>query len=91
MLTLEDYSRIRLAHRDGMSIRAIAREFGYSWRKVRQILEEAEPRPYTRSKDPSAPKLGLFMPTIDEILKADEDAPRKQRHTAAQLYRRLAD
>ncbi len=47
--------------------------------------------PYTRTKDPPAPKLGLFQPIIDRILKDDEQAPRKQRHTAAQIFRRLRD
>ncbi len=89
MLTLEDYARIRLAYRDGMSIRAIAREFGHSWRKVREVIDHPEPKAYTREKAPVAPKLGPFIPIIDEILTADEKAPRKQRHTAAQIFRRL--
>lgn len=38
-----------------------------------------------------APKLGPFKPVIDEILEADEQAPPKQRHTAAQVHRRLHD
>lgn len=89
MLTVEDYARIRRAHRDGMSIRAIARQFHHSRRKVREVLQRAEPRPYTRRQPVAAPKLGPFVPIIDEILKADESAPAKQRHTAAQLFRRL--
>jgi len=89
MLTVEDYARIRRAHRDGMTIRAIARRFGHSRRKIREVLKEPEPRGYTRSKPPRAPKLGSFFGRIDEILKADEEAPRKQRHTAAQIHRRI--
>jgi hypothetical protein len=38
MLTVDDYGRIRRAHRDGMSIRAIARQFHHSRYKIRQIL-----------------------------------------------------
>jgi transposase len=89
MLTVDDYGRIRRAHRDGMSVRAIARTFHHSRRKVREALACPEPRPYTRTKDPPAPKLGPFKPVIGEILKADEQAPPKQRHTAAQIFRRL--
>ena len=48
MLKVEDYGRIRRAHRDGMSIREIAQTFGHSRRKIRQALV-AEPRPYTLS------------------------------------------
>jgi transposase len=91
MLTVDDYAKIRLAHRDGMSIREIARTFHHSRAKVRQILGHAEPRPYTRAQPPPAPVLGPFHAVIDAILGADEQAPRKQRHTAMQLYRRLRD
>lgn len=91
MLTVDDYGRIRRAHRDGMSIRAIARTLHHSRRKIREVLACPEPRPYTRTKDPPAPKLGPLHPVIDEILKADEKAPPKQRHTAAQIFRRLRD
>jgi len=91
MLTVEDYGVIRRAHRDGMSIRAIARQFHHSRRKVRDALASPEPEPYTRTKEADAPKLGPFKPTIDHILAADEQAPPKQRHTAMQVFRRLRD
>ncbi len=48
MLTVEDYRKIRVAHSDGMSIRAIARKFHHSRRKIRQILKNPEPCPYVR-------------------------------------------
>lgn len=91
MLTVDDYGIIRRAYRDGMSVRAIARTFHHSRCKVRQVLAEPQPRPYTRVKEPAAPKLGLFKAVIDQILKDDEEAPPKQRHTAAQVWRRLRD
>ncbi len=90
MLTVEEYAKIRLAHRDGMSIRALARQFHHSRRKIREVLKSPEPREYTRTKRPLAPKLGRFVPIIDEILQADEEAPKKQRHTAMQIFRRIA-
>lgn len=89
MLTVEDYGEIRRAHRDGMSIRAIARTLRHSRRKVREALQQPEPKPYTRSKLPPAPKLGPYHATIDAILRDDQSAPPKQRHTAMQVYRRL--
>ena len=91
MLTVEEYGKIRIAHRDGMSIRQIARRYGHSRRKIRQVLSESEPRPYTLVKGRPAPRLGPYTALIDQILAADEQAPRKQRHTAAKLYRRLRD
>ncbi len=89
MLTVDDYAKIRVAYRDGMSIREIARTFHHSRYKVRQILTQAEPQPYLRTQAPPAPILGPFHAVIDAILAADEQAPPKQRHTAMQLFRRL--
>ena len=91
MLTVDDYATIRLARRDGMSIREIARTFGHSRRKVRAVLANPQPTPYTRTKAAPAPVLGSFHALIDALLAADEAAPPKQRHTAMQLFRRLRD
>lgn len=89
MLKLDDYARIRQAHREGMSIRGLAKLYHHSRQKIREVLECPEPRPYSRSEPYAAPKLGPFQPWIDEILKTDEEQPAKQRHTAARIYRRL--
>jgi transposase len=91
MLTVEEYAKVRIAHRDGMSVRALARTFGHSRRKVREILALPQPKPYTRSKVRPAPVLGAFHTIIDAVLVDDELAPVKQRHTAMQIYRRLRD
>ena len=82
MLTVDDYATIRLAYRDGMSIRNIARTFRHSRDKVRQVLNEPQPKPYTRTRPPPAPVSGPFHALIDSILADDEESPRKQRHTA---------
>lgn len=89
MLKVADYSKIRRAHRDGMTIREIARTFHHSRRKIRQVLCEAQPKPYTRTREPVSRKLDPLKPIINQILCDDEQAPRKQRHTAAQITRRL--
>jgi transposase len=89
MLTVDDYGTIRRAHRDGMSIRAIAKAFGHSRRKVRDALLQPQPSPYTRRQPRPAPVLGPFHNAIDAILAEDELAPPKQRHTAMQVFRRL--
>lgn len=47
------------------------------------------PRRYTRTKDPPASVLSPFKAVIDAVLAADEQKPRKQRHTAMQVLRRL--
>jgi transposase len=91
VLTVDDYGAIRRARRDGMSIRQIARQFGHSRTTVRHALQHAEPHPEPLTRNRAAPLLGPFQATIDQILVEDEAAPPKQRHTAAQLFRRLRD
>ena len=91
MLTVDDYGAIRRARRDGKSIRQIARTFHHTRRKIRQVLAESEPRPYTRANDRPAPVLGPFHAAIDQVLIDDQAAPPKQRHTAVQMFRRLRD
>jgi transposase len=90
VLTVDDYGAIRRARRDGLSIRAIARQFSHSRRTIRHVLTHAEP-PAVRTRTRPAPLLGPVESIIDQILIDDEDAPPKQRHTAAQLFRRLRD
>ena len=65
MRTVDDYAKYRTAHRDGMTIRQIARTFHVSRRKVREALASPEPKPYTRTKPPPAPVLGPFHAVID--------------------------
>lgn len=90
MVTVDDYARVRVAHRDGMGLNELARTFHHSKRKIRSILAEAEPPTY--SPRPAPPSiLDSFKPIVDAILQADEAAPRKQRHTASKIYRRLRD
>lgn len=89
MVKVDQYLQIRLLHRDGLSIRQIARQLGHGRDTVKKALVEATPRPYTRSKPTVYPKLGPFLGVIDQILKDDESAPRKQRHTARRIFQRL--
>jgi transposase len=91
VLTVDDYGAIRRARRDGMSIRQIARQFGHSRSTVRHALNNAEPHPEPLTRNRSAPLLGPFQALIDQILADDRTAPPKQRHTAAQVFRRLRD
>ena len=83
MLTVDKYGRIR---RDGMSIREIARPFHHSRYKVREVLQGGgEPPKYRRRETQNFPKLAPVLDRILEILKVDETAPPKQRHTAMGL------
>ena len=88
---VELYGAIRRdARRDGMGIRELAARYGVHRRTVRQALESASPPPRKQRCFP-APRLGPGKPLIDAMLRADLDAPRKQRHTARRVLARLVD
>jgi transposase len=87
---VELYAAIRRDARAGMSGRALARKYNVGRRTVVKALASAWPEP--RKKPPPRPsKLDSFKPVIDEILRADLDAPRKQRHTVKRIFARLID
>jgi transposase len=91
MLTVLDYLEIRKAHAAGESIRSIARRLGHCQKSVSRAIrsESGEPLPYTRTKASGYPKLGEFVGIIEQILREDESAPKKQRHHAKRIYERL--
>jgi transposase len=89
MLTVDNYAQIRQARREGLSIRAIAARFGHSTKTVLKALAHPEPKPYTLATPRPAPVFDAVRPIVDDILDADQTAPPKQRHTAAQIFRRL--
>lgn len=75
---------------EGLSIRELARKHGVHRRTVRQALAAAEPPPRKRPVR-TAPRLDPYKPAIDEMLRYDLTAPRKQRHTATRILARLRD
>lgn len=80
----------RDARVEGLSIRELARRHGVGRPTVRQALAQAEP-PARKPRVRSAPRLDPFKDSIDEMLRLDIEAPRKQRHTARRVFARLAD
>jgi transposase len=77
--------------REGMSIRALAQRHGVHRRAVRQALASPVPPAKRSPASRPAPKLGAYRALIDAWLEADRAAPRKQRHTAKRIHRRLVD
>lgn len=49
------------------------------------------PPPKRAPKSRPAPKLGPYRARIDEWLAADQEVPRKQRHTARRIWQRLVE
>ena len=83
------FEQLRREHEFGVgTVAGVAAKFGVHRRMVRQALASALPP--SRHYSPRAkPKLDLVASIIDRVLEDDMRAPRKQRHTARRLYRRL--
>ncbi len=74
---------------EGMSRRQACREFNINWRTLDKILAHEEPPGYRQQQPRKKPKIGPFLPIIEEVLQADRTAPKKQRHTAKRIWERL--
>jgi transposase len=92
MFAVEIYAAVRrFVFVEGHSRREAARTFGISRTTVDKMCAYSAPPGYRRKKPPKRPKLDPFVAIIDIILKADAEAPRKQRHTAHRIFERLRD
>jgi transposase len=90
MSRVELFAAIRRDSRGGLSGRMIAAKYHVSRHTVQAALLSALPPP-RKPLPPRASKLDPFKPVIDGMLRADLDAPCKQRHTAKRIYHRLID
>lgn len=76
--------------RDGESIRQIQRETGLHFETVKKILTHPSPLVF-RTPARRKPKLGPYLDQIAAIVAADQELPRKQRHTAKRIFERLRE
>jgi transposase len=74
---------------EGVSKRQILRETGMHRKTLEKILGHSAPPGYQRSKPVKKPKIGPYLARIRQILEADREVPRKQRHTAKRIWERL--
>lgn len=94
MLAMEQIHQIRdLYYNQGIdSISEISRITGFNRKTVTKYLdkEDFSPSPPVAREDVEhSSKLDPYKPLIDSWLIADKKAPRKQRHTARRVYKRL--
>ena len=93
MLTMDQIHHIRqLYYSQGLTnISEIAKITGLNWKTVSKYVDMTDfnvqdPMP---EEQHTFKKLEPFIPLIDEWLEEDKKAPRKQRHTAKRVFRRL--
>jgi transposase len=88
---VEMYEEIRREYeQEKGSIRGIAKKLGVHRRMVREAVGNAVP-PERKEAERKRPKLGPYTEFINGIIESDRKAPRKQRHTAHRVYRRLIE
>jgi transposase len=85
---VELYAAIRRDHRAGMSSRALAAKYHVARRTVAKAIASAWPEP-RKPLPPRASRLDPYKGWIDQLLRDDLKAPRKQRHTITRIYDRL--
>ena len=85
------FEQLRREHEFGVgTVAGVAARFGVRRRMVRQAIAGALPPPHHYSQR-ARPKLDAVTAFIDRVLDADRDAPRKQRHTARRIHRRILE
>jgi transposase len=86
---VELFEELRREYEFGVgTVAGVARKFRVHRRLVREAIGRAVPK--EQAVLPRArPKLGPVVGFIDAILEADRRAPRKQRHTAHRIWRRI--
>jgi transposase len=89
---MELWSEVRRRVLTGeLSKRQARKEYGLHWDTLQKILQHEEPPGYRKKQPREKPVLGPFVALIHEILEADKQAPKKQRHTAKRILERLRE
>ncbi|MBZ4646468.1 MAG: Integrase catalytic region [Clostridia bacterium] len=89
MLTMTDIKYIKdLFEKKGLSLREITRVTGYNFRTVRKYIDQEDWSQPVVNRTREA-LIDKFKADIDGWLENDISAPRKQRHTAKRIFKKL--
>ena len=95
MYTMDQVHTIReLYFNQGLTLAEIARKVNCDWKTVRKYVDQEDFSPAVPTPESEVvheSKLDPYKPTIDQWLTDDKKAPRKQRHTAKRVFKRLQD
>ena len=95
MLTMDKIQDVRFwYYLKGEKIFQIATELKLDWKTVQKYVDmtdfnESAPKPESERR--FCPSLEPYKAAIDKWLEEDRDAPRKQRHTARRVFKRLKE
>jgi len=86
---VERYEEIRREYEFGVgTVKGVARKLKVHRRMVREAIRNAVPEPRKKVEQRRG-KLTAYASRIDGMLEEDRKAPRKQRHTAHRIWKRL--
>lgn len=86
------WTQIRLeVLRGETSKREVLRREGIHWDTLKKILEHPEPPGYRTQIPRPKLKIGPYLEHIAQIIEADKQFPKKQRHTAIRIYHRIKE
>ena len=86
---VELFEQIRREYEFGVgTIAGVAQKLGVHRRMVREAIGSALPKPRKKTERPRW-KMKAAVDFVDAVLEADRKAPRKQRHTAHRIWKRI--
>lgn len=92
MLTMEQIYRIKNIDKyEGKSLRKISKITGHDFSTVKKYVEKEDFNQKIKPKRKRVSKLSPYRSIVTNWLLMDQNAPRKQQHTAKRVYDRLKE